>query len=105
MSNTQKITIAGRDFSLTKDERTGYWRVRRRVKHDVNIDRSTHIRDLAEARPAQAVRDSRQYASLCSRHYTANADIEWCCTDLVTPPLSLPHRPTFNLHLVHQDAD
>jgi integrase len=50
MSNTQKITIAGRDFSLTKDERTGYWRVRRRVKHDVNIDRSTHIRDLAEAR-------------------------------------------------------
>lgn len=48
--STQKITIAGRDFSLTKDERTGYWRVRRRVKHDINIDRSTHIRDLAEAR-------------------------------------------------------
>lgn len=47
---TQKITIAGRDFDLTKDPRTGYWRVRRRVKNDIHIDKSTHIRDLHEAR-------------------------------------------------------
>ena len=47
---TQKITICGRDFDLTKDPRTGYWRVRRRVKNDIHIDKSTHIRDLHEAR-------------------------------------------------------
>jgi integrase len=45
-----KITIAGRDFDLSKDTRTGYWRVRRRVKNDISIDKSTRIRDLAEAR-------------------------------------------------------
>ena len=48
--STQKITFAGRDFDLTKDPRTCYWRVRRRVKNDMNIDKSTHIRDLKEAR-------------------------------------------------------
>jgi integrase len=43
------LTVQGRDFILTCDERTGYWRVRRRCS-DFRIDRSIRVRELSEAK-------------------------------------------------------